>query len=49
MGQEKKVRIAYFAVIIILENKKNTKEAIQHLLISVNISISALSIYNKGL
>ena len=31
MGQEKNVRITYFVVILILENKKNTKEAIQHL------------------
>ncbi len=29
MGQEKNMRIAYFVVIIMLENKKNTKEAIQ--------------------
>lgn len=47
MGQEKNMRIAYFVVINVPEDKKNTKVAIQHLLISVNISISALSTYNK--
>ena len=45
--KKKNVRIAYFVVITILEDKKYTKTAIQHLLISVDISISALSTYNK--
>ena len=48
MGQEKNMRIAYFVVINIPENKKNINVAIQHRLISVNISISALYTYNKG-
>ncbi len=48
MGQEKNMRIAYFVVNNIYENKKKTKKAIQHYLSSAYISINPLYAYNNG-